>query len=131
MNQNERDILLQKLAEANQKVLQANNERDAALKKLKEYEEMTQKAEKASKMKSLFLANMSHEIRTPLNAIEGFSRIMAEMDIAEERMKFLEIIESSNNRLQSLINESGERRNYIQERFGRTEPDIQRHETGV
>lgn len=105
MNQNERDILLQKLAEANQKVLQANNERDAALKKLKEYEEMTQKAEKASKMKSLFLANMSHEIRTPLNAIEGFSRIMAEMDIAEERMKFLEIIESSNNRLQSLINE--------------------------
>jgi len=105
MNQNERDILLQKLAEANQKVLLANNERDAALKKLKEYEEMTQKAEKASKMKSLFLANMSHEIRTPLNAIEGFSRIMAEMDIAEERMKFLEIIESSNNRLQSLINE--------------------------
>ena len=44
MNQNERDILLQKLAEANQKVLLANNERDAALKKLKEYEEMTQKA---------------------------------------------------------------------------------------
>lgn len=105
MNQDERNILLQKIAEANQKTLIANKERDEAIKKLKEYEEMTQKAEKASKMKSLFLANMSHEIRTPLNAIEGFSRIMAEMDIAEERMKFLEIIESSNNRLQSLINE--------------------------
>lgn len=105
MNQDERNTLLQKLAEASQKILAANNERDKALRKLKEYEEQIQKAEKASKMKSLFLANMSHEIRTPLNAIEGFSRIMAEMDIAEERMKFLEIIESSNNRLQSLINE--------------------------
>ena len=56
-------------------------------------------------MKSLFLANMSHEIRTPLNAIEGFARIMAETDSPEERMNFLEIIESNNNRLQSLINE--------------------------
>ena len=56
-------------------------------------------------MKSLFLANMSHEIRTPLNAIEGFSRIMAETDSAEERMKYMEIIESNNNRLMSLINE--------------------------
>lgn len=105
MNQDERNTLLQKLAEASQKIQSANNERDEALRKLKEYEEQIQKAEKASRMKSLFLANMSHEIRTPLNAIEGFSRIMAEMDIAEERMKFLEIIESSNNRLQNLINE--------------------------
>jgi CheY-like chemotaxis protein/two-component sensor histidine kinase len=48
---------------------------------------------------------MSHEIRTPLNAIEGFSRIMAETDSAEERMKFMEIIESNNTRLLSLINE--------------------------
>ena len=70
-----------------------------------EYEEKAQKAEKASSMKSLFLANMSHEIRTPLNAIEGFSRIMAETDSAEERMKYMEIIEGNNSRLLSLINE--------------------------
>jgi len=66
---------------------------------------MAQKAENASKMKSLFLANMSHEIRTPLNAIEGFSRIMAETDSPEERMKFMEIIESNNGRVLALINE--------------------------
>jgi CheY-like chemotaxis protein/anti-sigma regulatory factor (Ser/Thr protein kinase) len=48
---------------------------------------------------------MSHEIRTPLNAIEGFSRIMAETDSPEERMNYLEIIESNNSRLLSLINE--------------------------
>jgi CheY-like chemotaxis protein len=91
MSDDERRLLLAQLAEAN--------------KKLKEYEEQVAKAEKASKMKSLFLANMSHEIRTPLNAIEGFSRIIAETDSAEDRAKYLNIIESNNNRLIDLVNE--------------------------
>ena len=69
--QDEKSELIRRLAEANRKI--------------KEYEEKAEKAEKASKMKSLFLANMSHEIRTPLNAIEGFSRIIAETDSADER----------------------------------------------
>ena len=105
MEQEEKDILLGKLAEASQKIQQTNNKLEETVAKLKEYEEKAQQAEKASRMKSLFLANMSHEIRTPLNAIEGFSRIMAETDSAEERMKFMEIIESNNPRLLSLINE--------------------------
>ncbi len=105
MDQEEREILMQKFAEANRKLLLANEKLEAANQKLKEYEEKTAKAEKASRMKSLFLANMSHEIRTPLNAIEGFSRVIAETDSAEERMKYLEIVESNNNRLMSLINE--------------------------
>lgn len=105
MEQNEREVFLQKLAEASQKLQIANNKLDEAEKRLKEYETKTQQAENASRMKSLFLANMSHEIRTPLNAIEGFSRIMAETDSAEERMKFMEIIESNNARLMNLINE--------------------------
>ena len=83
----------------------ANEQLEQANTKLKEYEEKAAKAENASRMKSLFLANMSHEIRTPLNAIEGFSRVMAETDVPEERMKYLEIIESNNSRLLSLINE--------------------------
>lgn len=86
-------------------MMKAQEERDKAIDKLMEYEEISAKAQKASEMKSLFLANMSHEIRTPLNAIEGFSRIMAETDDPEERMRFLEIIESNNTRLLSLINE--------------------------
>lgn len=105
MEQEEKDFLLGKLAEASQKIQQTNNKLEETEAKLKEYEEKAQQAEKASRMKSLFLANMSHEIRTPLNAIEGFSRIMAETDSAEERMKFMEIIESNNTRLLSLINE--------------------------
>ena len=105
MNQDEKEILLQKFAEANRKLILANDKLEEANRKLKEYEEKALKAENASKMKSLFLANMSHEIRTPLNAIEGFSRIMAETDSPEERMTFMEIIESNNSRLQSLVNE--------------------------
>lgn len=73
--------------------------------KLEEHKKAVKNAKKASEMKNLFLANMSHEIRTPLNAVEGFSRIMAETDDAEERYKFMEIIESNNARLLSLINE--------------------------
>ena len=105
MNQDERELLLQKIADANARWQKATQELDAAKKKLDEYEEKAQKAEKASRMKSLFLANMSHEIRTPLNAIEGFSRIMAETDSAEDRMKYMEIVESNNSRVLALINE--------------------------
>ena len=105
MERNEKEILLQKYAECNRRLILANEQLAIATQKLKEYEEKAQKAEKASKMKSLFLANMSHEIRTPLNAIEGFSRVLVETDSQEDRMKFYEIIESNNNRLQSLVNE--------------------------
>ena len=106
MNQDDKILSLTKeLEQAKMAAETAARQRDAALDKIKEYEEKIQKAEKASKMKSLFLANMSHEIRTPLNAIEGFSRVIAETDSAEERMKFLEIVESNNSRLLALINE--------------------------
>ncbi len=105
MDQDEKEILLQKFTEANRMLMLANNKLEAANQKLKEYEQKAAKAEKASRMKSLFLANMSHEIRTPLNAIEGFSRVIVETDSPEERLQYLEIIESNNNRLLSLINE--------------------------
>ena len=105
MNQDEKELLLQKFAEVNHRLNVANRQLEEANKKLKEYEEKANAAEKASKMKSLFLANMSHEIRTPLNAIEGFARILVEADSLQDRMNYLEIIESNNRRLQSLVNE--------------------------
>jgi CheY-like chemotaxis protein/nitrogen-specific signal transduction histidine kinase len=105
MGMDEKESLIQKLAEANRRLAMTQEQLAVATRKLKEYEEKAQKAEKASKMKSLFLANMSHEIRTPLNAIEGFSRVIVETDSQDDRMKFYEIIESNNNRLQSLVNE--------------------------
>lgn len=99
------ELLQHKYSEISKRLEDANMQLEAANRKLKEYEEKAEKAEKASKMKSLFLANMSHEIRTPLNAIEGFSRVMVETDSQEDRMNYMEIIESNNNRLLSLVNE--------------------------
>ena len=101
----EKELLQQKYSEVSRKLELANTQLEAANRKLKEYEEKAAKAEKASEMKSLFLANMSHEIRTPLNAIEGFSRVMVETDSQEERLQYMEIIESNNSRLLSLVNE--------------------------
>jgi len=105
MGLEETDLLRQKYSEICQKLETTSKQLEEANSKLKEYEEKAAKAEKASKMKSLFLANMSHEIRTPLNAIEGFSRVMVETDSQEDRMNYMEIIESNNNRLLSLVNE--------------------------
>ena len=105
MNQDEKELLLVKYAELKHRLNLANNQLEKANKTLKEYEEKALKAEKASKMKSLFLANMSHEIRTPLNAIEGFANIIALTDSAEERMSYMEIIESNSRRLLDLLNE--------------------------
>ena len=105
MSLDEKEILERKYSETLQKLDIANAQLKQANQKLKEYEEKAAKAEKASQMKSLFLANMSHEIRTPLNAIEGFSRVMAETDSQEERLNYMEIIESNNSRLLSLVNE--------------------------
>ena len=105
MNQDEKEILLQKYADATHRLALVNEKLEQANRKLKDYEEKAAKAMKESRMKSLFLANMSHEIRTPLNAIEGFSRIMVETDSPEERLGYMEIIESNNSRLMSLVNE--------------------------
>ena len=53
MGQDEREILLHKIAEANSKLRSTELELKAAKKKLADYEEMAQKAEQASRMKSL------------------------------------------------------------------------------
>lgn len=105
MNQDERKELIAKINEANSRADAAEIKFLVLQKKIGEYEAKAKEAERANRMKSLFLANMSHEIRTPLNAIEGFSRVMCETESQEERMKYMEIIESNNSRLQTLINE--------------------------
>lgn len=90
---------------SSKEVTRLQEELAEANRKLKEYEEKAAAATEASKMKSLFLANMSHEIRTPLNAVVGFSRILAEIDSAEEKNRYVQIVESSGNRLQQLVDE--------------------------
>ncbi|MBI5540108.1 MAG: PAS domain S-box protein [Bacteroidia bacterium] len=65
-----------------------------------------EKAEENEKLKSAFLANMSHEIRTPMNGIIGFAKLLKKENItSEQRVKYIEIINTSGSHLLNLIND--------------------------
>jgi len=65
-----------------------------------------EKAEESDRLKSIFLANMSHEIRTPMNAIMGFSDLLLDDKLSEEKRKeFLYLIRSSGDRLTHIIDD--------------------------
>jgi PAS domain S-box-containing protein len=65
-----------------------------------------EKAEEADRLKSSFLANMSHEIRTPMNAIIGFSGLLSDDLIDNEKRKeYINIIEGNSSALLNLIDD--------------------------
>jgi len=63
------------------------------------------KAESATRAKSLFLANMSHEIRTPMNAIIGLSRQTLKTPLSDQQQDYLSKIERSGQHLLGIIND--------------------------
>ncbi len=71
----------------------------------KKFEELANKAQAASRAKSIFLANMSHELRTPLNAIIGFSQILlSKKDIDEKLREYIKKILIAGKNLLLLVN---------------------------
>ncbi|MCK5003745.1 MAG: PAS domain S-box protein [Candidatus Aminicenantes bacterium] len=72
---------------------------------LREMESLKEKAESASKLKSIFLANMSHDIRTPLNAIIGFSDLLKKHKLDNKLDGYVNNIIRSGNILLNLIND--------------------------
>lgn len=59
----------------------------------------------AAKVKDNFLANMSHEIRTPLTAILGFTSLLKDADLDDERHKYIDAINRSGENLLGIIND--------------------------
>ena len=71
----------------------------------KELEIQKEKAEEATRVKSMFLANMSHEIRTPLNGILGLSKILEESGLETKQKELAEIITTSGENLLNIVND--------------------------
>ena len=63
-------------------------------------------AEESDRLKTEFLNNMSHEIRTPMNGILGFSQMLKEQDLDQnKRNNFINIIQSSGHQLLHIIDD--------------------------
>lgn len=63
------------------------------------------RAEEATRTKSMFLANMTHEIRTPLNGVIGLSKFLQKTSLNEEQVELLDIITNSGENLLQIIND--------------------------
>ena len=81
--------------------------RDISARKLYEnaLKEAKEKAEEASKAKSMFLSTMSHEIRTPMNAIIGLTNLMLEENPREDQVESLNLLKFSGENLLAIIND--------------------------
>lgn len=71
-----------------------------------ELSEAREKAEESDRLKSAFLANMSHEIRTPMNGIIGFSEMLNNPELSnDKRSLYSKIIVDSSNQLLTIVND--------------------------
>jgi len=62
-------------------------------------------AELASLAKGEFVATVSHELRTPMNGVIGCAGLLADSELTEEQLEYVEAIQASGETLLALIND--------------------------
>ncbi len=72
---------------------------------LSESEGGLNRAELASRVKSVFLENVSHEIRSSMNGIVGMTNLVLETELSSDQRLYLEMVGSSVDRLLIVVNE--------------------------
>ena len=80
--------------------------RDITSRKATEHEliHAKEKAEESDRLKTAFLNNLSHEVRTPLNAITGFSHLLKEKNLDNDKINHLtDVIQESSEQLLGII----------------------------
>ncbi len=104
MRASEEELLEQKAQLLSQRdALERAN--DDILTQSQELEEAKDRAEEATRSKSLFLANMSHEIRTPMNAIIGLAHLALKTELDRKQRDYLEKIHNAGASLLGIIND--------------------------
>lgn len=74
--------------------------------KIEEIEAARHEAVAANHLKSAFLANLSHEIRTPMNAIIGFSALLSNDKLTDEKkIAYINSIQENGTELLKLISD--------------------------
>ena len=93
----------EELKEQKEEILQINEEYQQINEELNRSKK---KAEESDRLKTAFLSNMSHEIRTPMNAILGFSQLLENPNITnEKKAKYIKTINDCGNQLISIIDD--------------------------
>ena len=102
-----RDVTERVLADA--AVRELNHALEArVLERTRQLQDAKERADEASRAKSVFLANMSHELRTPLHSILGFVKLVIEDQDSlspAQRLRFLERVQHSGTVLLDLVND--------------------------
>ena len=107
IRQEARDKAQHELKTLNEQLEQKVTERTAELENTNvQLHTAKEKAEAASKAKSIFLSNMSHELRTPMNAILGFSQLLIrDKNTTPSQLDTIKTINRSGEHLLALIND--------------------------
>ncbi|OQY05457.1 MAG: hypothetical protein B6I20_01230 [Bacteroidetes bacterium 4572_117] len=76
------------------------------LKMIEELHHAKEKAEESDQLKTAFLNNLSHEIRTPMNSIIGFSQLLKDVQLSQnKRNLFVDRVMNSSNQLLSIVDD--------------------------